>query len=318
MSLRLLWIAACLAVCGCASTQLNYNTADLASSLNSLTKRQIFFNLAQALTDPEFVPSQVTVSVGTAQTLNSVTPSVSVPLGNPVVTTSRVGATGISSRDFFSTAITSPAPTLGVQFVDAWNQSWTMSPINSSTQVRRLRALYQYATGTLPRRDRMVDLTLDEAEKQLLCEYPVQALAVAPRSDNVVFKLEGCPNNNTRESEARVVHADPTFMQGPGCVICIDDLNAKQLRPHVNANLKYHFMHTEKTGDMVSVGSYGPVGFYVCDSLDGNCPRVASQAPFDGHKAFSDFILFIYEAAMVATSSGSGRSSGGNFVYSVR
>jgi hypothetical protein len=47
---------ACIAVCflgsGCASSQLNYNAADLASSLNSLQKRQIFFNLAQALNDP--------------------------------------------------------------------------------------------------------------------------------------------------------------------------------------------------------------------------------------------------------------------------
>ena len=117
MSLRPLWIAACLAACGCASTQLNYNTADLASSLNSLTKRQIFFNLAQALTDTEFVPSQVTISVGTAQTLNSVTPSISVPLGNPVVTTSRVGTAGSVGRgDFFSTAVTSPTPSLGLQF----------------------------------------------------------------------------------------------------------------------------------------------------------------------------------------------------------
>ena len=237
MSLRLPWIAVCLAASACASTQLNYNTADLASSLNSLTKRQIFFNLAQALTDPEFVPSQVTISIGTAQTLNSVTPTISAPLGNPVVTTSRVGSAGAGAAGraagFVSTAVTAITPTLGVQFVDAWNQSWTMSPINSSTQVRRLRALYQYATGTLPRRDRTVDLTLDEAEKQFLCDYPVQALAVAPRSDNVVFKIDDCPNNNTRQSGARVVHADPTFTQGPGCVICIDDLNAKQLRPHI-------------------------------------------------------------------------------------
>ena len=47
MSLRLICVVACLLVCGCASTQLNYNTADLASSLNSLTKRQIFYNLAR-------------------------------------------------------------------------------------------------------------------------------------------------------------------------------------------------------------------------------------------------------------------------------
>jgi len=76
MCLRLICLAVCLLVSGCASTQLNYNTADLASSLNSLTKRQIFYNLAQAVTDPEFVPSQATISIGTAQTLNAVTPSI--------------------------------------------------------------------------------------------------------------------------------------------------------------------------------------------------------------------------------------------------
>jgi hypothetical protein len=65
---RLFCAAIALLGSGCASTQLNYNTADLANSLNSLAKKQIFFNLGQALTDPEFVPSQVTISIGTAQT----------------------------------------------------------------------------------------------------------------------------------------------------------------------------------------------------------------------------------------------------------
>ncbi len=37
------------------------------------------FNLAQALTDPEFVPSQATISIGTAQTLNAVTPPSASP-----------------------------------------------------------------------------------------------------------------------------------------------------------------------------------------------------------------------------------------------
>ena len=73
----------------CASGQLNYNAADLASSLHSLTKKQIFFNLAQALNDPEFVPSQVTISIGTAQTANAITPSLSLPLGSPIATISR-------------------------------------------------------------------------------------------------------------------------------------------------------------------------------------------------------------------------------------
>ena len=312
------WISvAFLAASGCASTQLNYNTADLASSLNSLTKRQIFFNLAQAVTDPEFVPSQATISIGTAQTVNSVSPTVSVPVGLPVVTTARTGA-GPGAGSFFSTQVTSPTPTLGVQFVDAWNQSWTMTPINSATQLRRLRTLYQYATGTLTRGLKGTDLTLEEAEKQFLCEYPLQAHPVSPGGGNVIFRIDGCLNNNTNASRAHVVHADPTFMQGPSCVICVDDLNAGQLRPHINPNLKYHFMRTQKLAGMVNVGSYGAIAFYVCESPEADCPRVAQQEPFDGRKAFSDFIMFVYEAASSSGATGSGRSTGGSFVYSVR
>jgi hypothetical protein len=312
------WISvACLAVSGCASTQLNYNTADLASSLNSLMKRQIFFNLAQAVTDPEFVPSQVTISIGTAQTLNSVTPSVSVPLGLPVVATSQLGTgPGRSSGSFFATQVTSPTPTLGVQFVDAWNQSWTMTPLNSAPQLRRLRALYQFATGTLPRRNGAGELTLEEAERQFLCDYSLQAHPVSPGSANVTFRIDGCFNNNTSTSQAHVAHADPTFVQGQGCVICIDDLNAKQLRPHINPNLKYHFLRTQQGAGMVPAGSYGAVRFYVCGSPEVDCLRLADQQPFDGPKALSDFIMFVYEAASVST--GNGRSSGGSFVYSVR
>jgi hypothetical protein len=316
MSLRLICIAVCLLVCGCASTQLNYNTADLASSLNSLTKRQIFYNLAQALTDPEFVPSQATISIGTAQTLNAVTPSISVPVGLPAVTIARDG-TGRFAGSQFSTQVTSPTPTLGLQMTDSWNQSWTMVPLNSAPQLRRLRSLYQYVTGTFPHHGTR-NLTLEEAERLFLCEYPLQAFSVAPSGGNVTFKIDGCSNNNTRESQSRVVHVDPTFTQGPTCIICIDDLNAKQLRPHINPNLKYNFIRTQKAGDMVSIGSYGSTTFYVCGAAEGDCPRVAQQDPFDGRKAFSDFILFVYEAATVPSATGAGRQTGASFVYSVR
>ena len=316
MSLRLISIAACLLVCGCASNQLNYNTADLASSLNSLTKRQIFFNLAQALTDPEFVPSQATISIGTAQTLNAVTPSISVPLGLPTVTMARDG-TGRFAGSQFSTQVTSPTPTLGLQMTDGWNQSWTMVPLNSAPQLRRLRALYQYVTGTMPHHG-TPNLTLEEAERLFLCEYPLQSFNVSPTGGNIIFRIDGCPHNNTRESQSRVVHVDPTFTQGPSCIICIDDLNAKHLRPHINPNLKYHFIRTQKTGDMVSIGSHGTTTFYVCGSAEGDCPRAEQQAPFDGRKALSDFILFVYEAVTVPSTTGGGRQTGASFVYSVR
>jgi hypothetical protein len=318
----LICVAFCLLGCGCASSQLNYNAADLASSLNSLTKRQIFFNLAQALNDPEFVPSQVTISIGTAQTANAVTPSISLPLGSPVATTTRF-TTAANPSAQVSNQIANAVPALGVQVTDAWNQSWTMVPANSSNQLRRLRTLYQYATGTMPRADMTKDLNQEEAERQLLCEYPMQALAVsASPAGNVIYRLEGCQDNNSRSPRSRVVHADPTFTQGPNCVVCIDDLNAKILHPYVNPNLKYHFLRTTtgKTEDMINVGSYGATDFYVCASANANCSRVALQDTFDGRKAFSDFVLFVYEAMSISGgAAGSARSSsGGSFVYSVR
>jgi len=320
-ALRLLTcFAICLLGSACASTQLNYNTADLASSLNSLTKKQIFFNLAQALVDPEFVPSQVTISIGVAQTANSITPSISVPLAPPVATTSRFTTAARPSAQF-GTQLLPTSPTLGVQVTDAWNQSWTMVPANGASQLARLRALYQYATGTMPRRDGTTDLTQEEAENQFLCEYPLQALAVGPHSGNLIFRLDGCMDSNASPPRPRVVHADPTFTQGPYCVVCIDDLNAPTLRPYVNPNLKYHFIRTtaDKTGDLLKVGSHDTTEFFVCGSATGNCPFVAHQQPFDGRKAFSNFILFVYEAMTLPSSTGSGRStSGTSFVYSVR
>lgn len=318
---RLVCIAVCLLSAGCASSQLNYNAADLASSLNSLEKRQIFFNLSQALSDPDFVPSQVTISIGTAQTANAVTPSISLPLGSPVATTARFTSAANPSAQFAS-QITNAVPALGVQVTDAWNQSWTMVPASSSNQIRRLRTLYQYVTGTMPRADMTRDLTEEEAEQQFLCEYSMQALAVsASPAGNVIYRLQGCQDNNPKAPHSRVIHADPTFTQGPNCVVCIDDLNAKLLNPYVNPNLKYHFLRTTsgKAEDTIKVGSYGATDFYVCASPAANCARVANQDAFDGRKAFSDFVLFIYEAMSVSGGgSGSAKSTGGSFVYSVR
>jgi hypothetical protein len=165
----LICVAACFLGAGCASTQLNYNTADLASSLSSLAKTQILYNLAQAISDPEFVPSQVTISIGTAQTSNSVAPSISVPLGPSIAITNRVtGGTRTSTQ--VANAVTTAAPGIGLQVTDAWNQSWTMVPANSAKQLRRLRTIYQFATGTMPRRDPTRDLTEKEAERQFLCD----------------------------------------------------------------------------------------------------------------------------------------------------
>ena len=289
-----------------------------------MAKTQILYNLAQAISDPEFVPSQATISIGTAQTSNSVAPSISVPLGPSFAVSNRV-TTGARGGQTTST-LANAAPGIGLQVTDAWNQSWTMVPANSANQLRRLRTIYQFATGTLPRRDPTRDLTVKEAERQFLCDYAIQSLAVQPGTPggNVRYKVDGCLDY-AGASSTRLFYADPTFTQGPSCVVCIEDLHEASPRPHLNPNLKYHFIRTrtDKTEDMVKFGAHSSTDFYVCPSPTGACGFVAGQQPFDGRRAFSDFVMFVYEAMSVP---GAGAGTGGNprqtggaaFVYSVR
>ncbi|MBN9087103.1 MAG: hypothetical protein J0J01_09360 [Reyranella sp.] len=320
---RVICVALCLLSAACASAQLNHNTTDLASSLSSLAKTQILYNLAQAITDPEFVPSQVTISVGTAQTANSVSPSVSVPLGPSFAVANRI-TTGGRGGNQLSNISTNAAPGLGIQVTDAWNQSWTMVPANSANQLRRLRTLYQFATGTLARRDPTKDLTEKEAERQFLCDYAMQSLAVHPESagGNVRYRVDDCLDSSGALT-SRLFYADPSFTQGPSCVVCIGDLHEKSARPHLNPALKYHFIrtNTQKTDDMVRLGSHGGTEFYVCGSAAGACGFVPGQRPFDGRRAFSDFVLFVHEAMSQpggGTTGSPRQSSGAAFVYAVR
>src|SRR5262249_9054034 len=152
---------------------------------------------------------------------------------------------GRRAGDTISNISTNAAPALGIQVTDAWNQSWTMVPANSANQLKRLRTMYQFATGTLPRRDPTRDLTEKEAERQFLCDYAPQSLAVQPDSPgaNVRYRVDDCVDNSGAVT-TRLFYADPSFTQGPNCVVCIENLHDKSARPHLNPLLKYHFIRT--------------------------------------------------------------------------
>lgn len=82
------------AVAGCATTQLNYNTLNLAKSLDGLNSQQVFYNLYRTNQDPYFVPSQAGIVAGTATTTNIVTPTLTAPLGAMTAVTSQLATTG--------------------------------------------------------------------------------------------------------------------------------------------------------------------------------------------------------------------------------
>ena len=62
--------AACLFLFGCASTQLDFNTLDLASTIDDLVNGQVVYNLGKFAADPHSNPTQVAISSGSVSTTN--------------------------------------------------------------------------------------------------------------------------------------------------------------------------------------------------------------------------------------------------------
>jgi hypothetical protein len=125
---------------GCASGQLNYNTLDIASSVESLYTRQALDNLSKYIDNPDGIPSQMDLLQGTVQTANSVTPSLSAPLSQAITSTgARAGALFTTTH---TGVLAGASATLGAS--DTWQQNWNVVPLSDANTLRNLRALYRY------------------------------------------------------------------------------------------------------------------------------------------------------------------------------
>jgi hypothetical protein len=144
---RLVLYVATLFVAGCASTQLNYNTLEIAGTIDDLLASQIAHNLSKFLRDPNAIPSQVAIPSGSVTTTAQVGSSWSDPL-TKAVTLAHSATTPVS--------VLSPSAGLTPSASDQWSQNWSLAPVADSDQIRRLAALYRYATNP-----RSVDLCRD-------------------------------------------------------------------------------------------------------------------------------------------------------------
>lgn len=75
---------------GCTATQLRYETLNQAGTVESITEKQVFFNLEKFDKNPYAIPSQVTVIAGSASTTDSVSPTFMAPLGTSTVITTQL------------------------------------------------------------------------------------------------------------------------------------------------------------------------------------------------------------------------------------
>jgi hypothetical protein len=127
-------LSSLLALTGCASTQLNYNTADIAASVDSVYLNQTLSNLSKTIENNFALPSQVDLAAGQVQTSNSITPSANFPLAESVT---RNGLHALSQTVWPNAGMTVAAS-------DGWQQNWTIQPVIDGDDLRNLRALYRY------------------------------------------------------------------------------------------------------------------------------------------------------------------------------
>jgi hypothetical protein len=187
------FVAACLVVTGCASTQLNYNTLDLAGTVDKLILSQVLYNLTKFKDDPGALPAQVGLSAGTATTTLTLTPSFTgLPLASSSTSTNTVtmaAATTVANANAFTRA----AASLGASGTDTGTQTWTLDPVTDPGDMSRLRALYRYATDD------------SYSPQNLFDDYPVQIAQTAQQGNG----------------KPPIQYADQSFLIYPSCVKCL-------------------------------------------------------------------------------------------------
>ncbi len=228
--MRLFVLCLVLSIGGCASTQLNYNTVDIASSSDQLIERQVLLNLAKVRNSPFAIPAQVSVPSGSVSTTNQLNPTFGAPLGLQATTTVANTVASAFSATTTRTAA-SPNGTLSVTAGDQWSQNWSVVPLQDPGQLLRLRALYRFGAGLIDR-------------GEFACEYPLVQSVSAPSQDgdpssglkyryprDVVTKCQ-----QTNDAAPNVGSPDPAFLRQPDCIICDTSPATAQSTNRVYAN----------------------------------------------------------------------------------
>lgn len=251
---------------GCTA-QLTSNTLDMQESYKALLTKQILYNLGKAMDDSYFFPSQFLIGTGSAETSNSITPTVGVPLPASTITSALAVGTATTATKQTATALGNA--TLGVAFSDAWRYSWGVTARTDPDELRRLRALYLYAVGKTPS-------VCQETEESKKKDGPLETRTINGQAN--CFKSQYIMQGGRRS-------VNQAFTDLPGCVLCGRSPDQSEL--HINPRLVLGFVSKTPQTGFHAYGSYSSIPFYVRD--DG------------GDEAFADFMLFILEAMSMTT-----------------
>ncbi|MBR0685324.1 hypothetical protein JQ594_05315 [Bradyrhizobium manausense] len=293
---------------GCASTQLNYNTIDIANNSDNLLTKQVLYNLSAYLDNPIAVPAQIVVTGGTASTSNSVTPSAGAPLDRALSVTS---ATNISRTSSIA------SPTIGISANDGWTQSYTFAPITDPDRTKRLDTLYRYA----------IDWSADpNGNRKFVSNFPLiyKSVNYAEPLCLVGKKADNAPNETvdvtadgkklcatsvngnaaargqaTRSYSRQV--ADEHFLSGPTCVVC-----GAGRHLHPNAKFSGPWLHWQNaSGAPVPLGREVHPGDIPLGSSGGHAFFISPE----NAQKFVDFSIAVQSASILAAGGAAGSAS---------
>lgn len=308
ITMRALCIFVALAVGGCASTQLNYNTLDLAGTVDQLVAQQVIYNVIKFVENPEAIPSLVSLPAGSATTINNIGASWSDPISKAKAVTDNLAAvsTGASTRTI-SHAITTNSMTVTPSVSDQWSQNWTLAPITDPDQMRRVRAIYRYALG----------YSYDKKDLPQEC-------AKRPTNDpcpTIQDEYASIYKSVSSGADTGMLILDNVYLRKPGCVLCtdkklsdgtdrlsVDDLNVNErlkwgfLRWHSGS---YHSVQPPNPQTDVSLGTYGPYELFAGGQRSNSANRTA----------FAEFVLFVLEGTLSTTSGAGGGKGGGKGLF---
>jgi hypothetical protein len=232
---------ACLLLVGCASTQLNYNTLDLGSSVSDLQKKQVLYNLSLFVDDPAAFPTHIDLQSGSAQTTNTIQPTVGVPLAaSHLLQFSQSTGNGGTTNEVQTTR---PGFSLSIEGQNAQQQAWSYQPIIDGKELLRLRALYRYVVGVpLPCDNEQITTCPAYDNDAFEYDFPIFRKAVTTSYSNLATEKKTdsgniyCPDIGLNslvqlgDQTAKVTCAsistvvqtpDENTLHYPNCILCL-------------------------------------------------------------------------------------------------
>ena len=251
------WLSV-IAVAGCASTEVNFNALDVASTYDTLLAKQVVFNVLKMYYDQYGIPAYVRIGTQTSQTTDAINPIFSFPFSPQ--TTLKLLANGVVSGKALQTA----GRGISLQAQVNRQQNYTLSPTIDPDQLRRLRSIYQYVTGYMSQYDFESDYPIIQAAGSAMAKGASSATEVSgnfggnkfdikiggnpPGKGATVYVRRQCKETQEElQSEVKVhicvayqytiINPDETFIKPPGCVMCDFGTKLKTIKPGTPSNV---------------------------------------------------------------------------------